>query len=176
MEMTRVSILKIFILTLMTFCAAGCSEEKEKNNISPQQALNEFYAHRGAEDQLMDPLIVSGVEVVPLVITEIENPSMVKRRYAIGALGNIGDKTSLPVLEKILGDDAEEDYIRCDALNSISMIDFERGKELSKINKDSYLECLSSLSAEILSSEYSSWLSNNYIRRTLEDARSGKHY
>lgn len=173
--MTRISILKLFILTLMTFCTFGCSKEKEAN-LSPQQALNEFYAYQGAEDQLMDPLIVAGKGVVPLVITEIENPNMVKRRYAIGALGNIGDKDALPTLEKILDNNMEEDYIRCDALNSIGLIDFERAKELSRNNNDSSVECLSSLSAEILSSEYSHWLSKNYTRRTLEDARSRKHY
>lgn len=71
----------------------------------------------------MDALILAGPDVIPLVQRELSNPNMPRRRYAIGALGNIGDKSALATLRKIFEDRSEVDYIRCDALEAIAMID-----------------------------------------------------
>jgi hypothetical protein len=143
--------------------------------ISPEQAIKDFYSSNRAEDQLMDPLILAGEKVVPLLLIEIERKTQPRRRYAIGALGNIQDNSALPVLERILRDESEEDYFRCDALNSIGMIDFQRGKELAAINEESSVECLSRLSSVILTSSKGIWLENNYMLRTKRDAQTGRH-
>ena len=72
---------------------------------NPRDALQDFLTgHDRAEDQLMDPLILCGGRVVPLVIAEIQNKDMHRRRYAIGFLGNGHYSEALPVLEKILSD------------------------------------------------------------------------
>lgn len=89
----------------------------------PASALKSFYERDVAEDQLMDPLILAGRDVIPLLERELLNPDMPRRRYAISAIGNIGDKAALPILRKILEDRSEVDYIRCDSLEAISMID-----------------------------------------------------
>jgi HEAT repeat protein len=54
---------------------------------------------------------------------------MKQRRYAIGALGYIGDRAALPTLEVILRTEDERDYFRGDALRSIYQIDPELGSK-----------------------------------------------
>jgi len=49
-----------------------------------------------AEDQLMDPLLLAGDDVVPLVIDELPDKEMRLRRYAIGFLGNGRHTPALP--------------------------------------------------------------------------------
>src|SRR5262245_45882955 len=84
--------------------------------MSAEGALNRFYTYGNdpddavAEDMLMDPLIVAGEKVVPLVIREIKNKEMPRRRYAIGFLGNGSYKQALPALEDIFQDLSEKDY------------------------------------------------------------------
>jgi hypothetical protein len=56
---------------------------------NPDEALKDFYnAQDRAEDQIIDPLILAGNDVVPLVINELSNKEMRLRRYAIALLGN----------------------------------------------------------------------------------------
>lgn len=99
---------------------------------NPRDALQDFLTgHDRAEDQLMDPLILCGRRVVPLVIIEIQKKDMHLRRYAIGFLGNGHYAQALPVLEKILSDGSEILYFRADALEAIFQIAPERARELA---------------------------------------------
>jgi hypothetical protein len=99
---------------------------------NPKDALQDFLtAHNRAEDQLMDPLILCGRRVAPLVIAEIQNKDMHRRRYAIGFLGNGHYSEALPVLEKILSDGSEIFYFRADALIAIFQIAPNRARELA---------------------------------------------
>lgn len=123
--------------------------EKEIIELSSDEALNKFYSSEVAEDQLQDPLILAGDKVVPLVLSEIKNKDMPRRRYAIGALGSIGNPLALPVLEGILNDGFEKDYFQCDALEAIAMIDFNYAKKLAKINLDSSSDCMNWLGTDI---------------------------
>ena len=84
-----------------------------------------------AEDMLMDPLILAGDKVVPLVLNEIQSPDMKLRRYAIHFLGNGQYSEALPVLKSILENDGELDYIRADALAGIFNIDRDLGLALA---------------------------------------------
>ncbi|WP_261844793.1 hypothetical protein [Aliamphritea ceti] len=84
-----------------------------------------------AEDMLMDPLILAGDKVVPLVLKEVQSPDMKLRRYAIHFLGNGRYSEVLPVLESILANDSELDYFRADALASIFNIDRDLGLTLA---------------------------------------------
>ncbi len=98
----------------------------------PEDALRDFYeARERAEDQLMDPLILNGRRVVPLVISAVTNKDMRLRRYAIGFLGNGRYRSALPVLEKVLADESEIYYFRADALEAIYQIAPERAQSLA---------------------------------------------
>jgi hypothetical protein len=90
----------------------------------PDDALADFYeARERAEDQLMDPLILAGSDVVPLVIEAVANREMKLRRYAIGFLGITRRREAIPVLTQILRDDSEIYYFRSDALEALHRID-----------------------------------------------------
>ena len=175
MFFSRINITNVYPILVLVTILLGCSEESHKT-LTPKKAIEIFYEVDVAEDQLMDPLIISGYEVVPLVIDDILDKDMKRRRYAIGALGNIGDKSAISTLEQILMDKSEDSYIRCDAINSIAMIDYGKGKELAESFKSSPVDCLTKFQFEIVSSEYEDWLNKNYMRRTLEEARAGKHH
>jgi hypothetical protein len=100
---------------------------------NPGEALEDFYeAKDRAEDQLMDPLILTGRSVVQLVLKELPNKDMRLRRYAIGFLGNGRYSEALPLLEVILNDESEIDYFRADALRSIFQISQSRAREMAQ--------------------------------------------
>jgi hypothetical protein len=90
---------------------------------TPELALHAFYEREVAEDQIMDPLILAGPEVIPLLERDLANPEMQNKRYAIGALGNLQSEAALPILKSLASAKFEIDYIRCDALTAIAMID-----------------------------------------------------
>jgi hypothetical protein len=62
---------------------------------TPELALQAFYVREVAEDQIMDPLILAGPEVIPLLERDLANPEMQNKRYAIGALGNLKSEAAL---------------------------------------------------------------------------------
>lgn len=160
-------------ISVILMCLSACSRmESQMPNpqaISPEDALRQFYANDGPEDTLMDPLIIAGEKVVPLVLKEIQNKNMLRRRYAIGFLGNGSYKQALPVLEDILQDSSEKDYIRGDALHAIYMIDESLGNQYARrfINQTDYL---GQISKRILSGDISL-----KERRSYSDAVAGKH-
>jgi hypothetical protein len=99
---------------------------------SPDAALEEFYTRRdAAEDQLADPLIVTGCRSAHLVAREIANPEMRYRRYAISYLGNRRCRAAEAALVKIVEDPREEALFRADALEAITRIDPQRGLRLA---------------------------------------------
>ncbi len=137
-------------------------------SLSPEESLLKFYAAQGAEDQLMDPLIVGGAKVVPLILKDINDKNMPLRRYAIGALGNIGDASAIATLESLLKDQSEVDYIQCDALEAIALINPDRGRVIATAYSRSSTSCLHELSAYLLSGKLPH-------RRTYIEALGGWH-
>lgn len=99
---------------------------------SADEALQEFYAHDGPEITQMDPLILAGDEVVPLILEKVKDKNMPKRRYAIAFLGNGRYPQALPVLESILRNDTEEDLYRGDALQAIYLINNDFGSKFAR--------------------------------------------
>jgi len=97
-----------------------------------QKVLNSFYTDKVPESINDRHLLRAGKAIVPYLVEEIQKKDMPKRRYAIGALGKIGDRRALPVLVKILGDRSELEYFRSDALRAIWHIDKKQGEELAK--------------------------------------------
>src|SRR4051812_39658345 len=87
---------------------------------SAEAALAAFYrGEQRPECALADPLRRDGSRVVPLVIGNVPNKAMPRRRYAISFLGEGRFGEALPVLEHILSDETENYYFRADALLSI---------------------------------------------------------
>lgn len=94
-----------------------------------QLILNNFYTDNVPESIADRYLMGAGKQIVPFVLIEIQKKEMPKRRYAIGALGKIGDRSALPVLIKILEDSSEVIYFRDDALRAIWHIDRKLGEK-----------------------------------------------
>lgn len=122
-EMKHVILMAAILLAVLV---VACASQ------SPEAALEKFYSYDGAEDQLMDPLILAGDKVVPLVIEKVKDRNMPKRRYAIAFLGNGSYRQALPILQEILEDKTEKDYFRGDALQSIYRIDEGLGLDLAQ--------------------------------------------
>lgn len=126
--MTKIGLLLVGIVLALVLCWAVAEGPLR----SPDHALRDFYeARERAEDQLMDPLILNGRRVVPVVIAEVPNKEMKLRRYAIGFLGNGQYRDALPVLEQVLVDESEVYYFRADALEAVFRISPERERALA---------------------------------------------
>ena len=97
-----------------------------------EAALEAFYGGEPRPECLQaEPLREDGARVVPLVIRELPNKAMPRRRYAISFLGEGRHAEALPVLEKILADETEIFYFRADALLAIFEIAPTRAQELA---------------------------------------------
>ncbi|MDB6003637.1 MAG: hypothetical protein JWR15_624 [Prosthecobacter sp.] len=96
-----------------------------------KKVWNQFYAGDD-ESELPKPLIAAGKKMVPDICAAIAHPDMKMRRYAMTALGEIGDKAALPALESILKDKKELGYMRGDALYAIHKIDKALGVKYAK--------------------------------------------
>lgn len=92
---------------------------------------NRFYSGNH-EPELDDPLINAGRTMTLVICEAIKNKDMRLRRYAIGALGYIGDERALPTLEMILKSKEEIYYFRGDALHAIYQINKSLGKKYAK--------------------------------------------
>src|SRR5215203_4806639 len=85
-EFSKLAVITATVVQLLLLLA--CSSVQTNLHHDPNSALERFYSFKGMEEELMDMLILAGDDVVPLVLTEIENKEMPRRRYAIGFLGN----------------------------------------------------------------------------------------
>lgn len=134
-------------LLVLIILAIGLGSDCVTQPSSPEEILESFYQNKRPEETLMDPLILAGKKVVPLVIEKVKDKKMPRRRYAIGFLGNGAYTQALPVLETILQDSSEVEYFRSDSLQSIYQIDPALGlkyaqsyrnesNELGKVSQD----------------------------------------
>ena len=97
-----------------------------------EAALEAFYGGDPRPECMQaDPLRRDGSRVVPLVIRDLPNKAMPRRRYAISFLGEGRHAQALPVLEQILFDATEISYFRVDALLAIYEIAPTRAQELA---------------------------------------------
>lgn len=154
-------------------CFAWFASELNSNIPSSSEvAIEQFYQRQVAEDQTIDPLILAGPAVIPILEKKVMDPSMPRRRYAIGALGNLNSRSSLPTLERLSRAKAEDDYIRCDALAAMGMIDHGEGLRVLTSIKREGLQCIS----EIADGQgYSQWLKSYGLRRSYVEALLGWH-
>jgi hypothetical protein len=106
----------IISLCLLSSACNTCS--------SPESALEKFYTSNGAEDTLMDPLIVCGEKVAPLVTQKIKDRNMKRRLYAISFLGNEAYSPSSSMLQEILADPTEDAAYRAASLQALCEINY----------------------------------------------------
>jgi hypothetical protein len=90
---------------------------------SPSDAIRRFHANNGPEDTLMDPLILRGRDVVPLLLLAVRDRSMPRRTYAILALGHMASSDAIGVLRDLALDSSEDGMTRCVALDALSLVD-----------------------------------------------------
>lgn len=90
-----------------------------------------FYVEGNHEPDLPTPLIEMGKPMVPAIVEAISHLDMKRRRYAISALGSIGDRRAVPALKAILENRNEIYYFRGDALWEIYRIDHALGVQLA---------------------------------------------
>lgn len=141
------------------------------SRLTPEEAYAKFLTRDGvAEDQLMDPLILAGEEVIPLVLEGIRDPNMPRRRYAIGFLRNCESEAAIPVLRCILEDVEEKHYFRGDALRALSQIQPQYANEIATryLNAEGHL---GDVARRIANNDESLGK-----KRTLSDALWGRHY
>jgi hypothetical protein len=97
-----------------------------------EAALAAFYGGESRPECLLtQPLQQHGSSVVPLIIRDLPNRTMPRRRYAIGFLGEGRYREALPVLEHIFSDTTEIYYFRADALIAMFEIAPARAQELA---------------------------------------------
>ncbi len=75
-----------------------------------------------SEEYLEEPIIKGGYEVGKYLTENIEDKNMKYRRYAISGIGKIKYDKAIPILEKILKDKSEPDFIKNDILESLKQI------------------------------------------------------
>ena len=97
-----------------------------------QKILHEFYTEIVPEVVIGHQLREVGRPIVPYVLREVQKKDMPRREHAILSLGIINDRRALPILEQILQDKSESDYIRGDALRAIWHMDKELGRTLAR--------------------------------------------
>lgn len=121
---------------------------------SAEDAMRRFYdTSDKAEAELMDPLILAGPKVVPVLSHEVQSKNMPGRRYAVLALGHIGDRRAYETLKTMLDDSNEVPYIRRDALDAIALIDPAAGREEAKRHRNSEIADLAQASRGLLSGQ-----------------------
>lgn len=106
-------------------------EYRPGDSAATKKVWDKFYKGDYEED-LPKPLMAAGKKMVPDICKAIAHPDMRMRRYAMTALGEIGDKEALPSLETILKDKKELEYMRGDALYAIHKIDKALGLKYAK--------------------------------------------
>lgn len=101
-----------------------------------EAALEAFYGGEPRPECMQaQPLLRHGPGVVPLIIRDLPNKAMPRRRYAISFLGQGNYTDALPALEKIVLDDTELYYLKTDALEAIYHISPPHAAKLAAVLK-----------------------------------------
>ncbi len=113
----------LFVILLSTLLAdAQTAQETTPTDPRYRTAWREFYYGGSSEIDVGSSLVRVGEPIVPSVCRAIADRNMKRRRYAIAALGWIGDRRALPSIQKVLSDATELQELRADALAAIYRI------------------------------------------------------
>ena len=131
----------LIVATLLAYDGMASDEKEYRPGGSNFASIWDRFYSGEHEPELDDPLIEAGSKMTLIITEAVSNKDMKLRRYAIGALGFIGDIKALPTLERILNDKSEIYYFRGDALHAIYKIDQGLGRKYAKIyaNDHEYL-------------------------------------
>ncbi len=91
-----------------------------------------FYFEADGEGSIIPNLMEGGTRMIPAICEAVSDRKMRMRRYAIGALGHLGDRRAILTLEMIYADATEHPLFRGDALEAIFCIDQELGSRYAK--------------------------------------------
>jgi hypothetical protein len=165
--------MKYVLVTLLTLLPVTVLRAREKE-YRPGGAKylgvwNEFYAG-DHEPELDDPLIRAGHRMTLVICEAIKHRDMRLRRYAIGALGYIGDPRAVPSLRAIVTARDEIYYMRGDALHAIYQLDRSLAKALAPRYAGDH-EYLARLASSIAKDE--KWLTEPTEER--EPASASRH-
>ena len=121
---TRTPMNRAFLVLLLSTLLAKAQTPDTTTPTDPRYrtAWREFYHGGYSEIDIGSSLVRVGEPIVPSVCSAIADRNMKRRRYAIAALGWIGDRRALPVLRRILADGSEVFHFRADALEAIYRI------------------------------------------------------
>jgi hypothetical protein len=115
-------------------------------------AWEHFYVLAFHEPKIDDSLIAAGPEMAPYIAQAVMHRDMKRRRYAVGALGCIGDARVMPTLVELASDEAEVSVIRGDAIESIYLIESQLGKQYARQYRGDH-EYLDHIASRILSDD-----------------------
>ncbi|HMI36997.1 MAG TPA: HEAT repeat domain-containing protein [Steroidobacteraceae bacterium] len=124
----------------------------------------------GAEDQILDPLILCGDGVVPTLLEALRDSQMPYRRYAIRFLGRYDTPPVRERLLEIIHSPSENSLVRGDALQSLWDLDAERARSVAQ-QYSADTTYLGRIAALMLDTPPSDW----YERRSFLDAFFGRH-
>jgi HEAT repeat protein len=113
--------LLVFLLSTL-LADAETAQETTPSDPRYRTAWREFYYGGNSEIDIGSSLVRVGEPIVPSVCRAIADRNMRRRRYAIDALGWIGDRRAISSLQKILSDATELQLLRADALEAIYRI------------------------------------------------------
>lgn len=71
----------------------------------------------------IDPLVLAGDSAVPFVLVRVTDHAMPRRSDAIRFLAEGGYREAIPVLDRMIHDETEKGFIRCEALLAVARID-----------------------------------------------------
>lgn len=115
-------------------------------------AWEHFYVLAFHEPKIDDSLIAAGPEMAPYIAEAVMHRDMKRRRYAVSALGCIGDARVIPTLVELASDKTEVFVIRGDAITSIYLIESQLGKQYARQYRADH-EYLDQIANQILSDD-----------------------
>jgi len=98
---------------------------------APSDVIKRFEQYKGPEETQADILLIAGPRIIGELEDYVKNPGKQKRRYAIAAVGRLGGKKAIPLLEAVALSGSEPEYLRKDALLAIFLVDPGYGRVLS---------------------------------------------
>ncbi len=133
--------MKLVLLTLLAGSAAmllhadplpSDTDETTPMPGSFDREWRKFYFEADGEGSIIPSLMSGGKRMVPAICEAVSDRKMRMRRYAIGALGHLGDRRAILTLETIYADASEHPLFRGDALEAIFCIDQDLGRRYAK--------------------------------------------
>lgn len=120
---------------------------------SAQHVMTQFQRYSGPESSQCDVLLAAGPRMATSLNEAALDRNFPKRRYAIYALGALGDEASLAVLTRLAQDSREDSLVRADSLLAIEQLSKSRARECARGLQAELDPNIQSATAKILSGQ-----------------------